>query len=160
MRDLPQPPPPLPGGGLPGKLIVVESVYHLAGGGAAGEAAAESRFARWLSGAGRAHVDEAPGGVGGDWEAVQAGRVARVGMAVVENLEGTDLVAVPGAAERAAIAARVLEVGFAAGGEPPAPALEVRPGETARFQPAAGRALFLRAAAGGRVRCRVTIIPA
>jgi hypothetical protein len=158
MRDLPQPPTLLPGGKPPGKLVVVESVYHQRRD--AQPAAAESRFSRWLATDAPAYVDEFTAEA--EWQPVQMGRVKAAGMVVAENLEGTDLVRVPTPEQRAEVASRVLAVAFLLPGEAPSALLArlaIPPGESARFQPAAGVTVYLRAAAG-QVRARVTTIPA
>lgn len=161
MRDLPQPPQMSPDGKLPGKLVVVENVYHIRHD--TEPTAVESRYSRWLGSYGPAHSDEFE--ATDEWQPVQSGRVKECGLMTIENLAGADLQVVPTPEERARIATLVLEVGFIPIGGRELAAddrgeIIVLPGETARFQAAPHARVYLRCRARGeRAGARVTTIP-
>ncbi len=161
MRDSTQPPPKLADGKNPGKLVVVESVYHVRPD--AQPVGVESRYTRWLGCGDAPFVDEFH--TSARWQQVQTGRIAEVGQLCVENLEGNDLTKVPTPAERAGIAARVVELFVAVGGVEPGGYCQgcavVRPGESARFEPPPGATIHARCRdANATARVRVTVIPA
>lgn len=95
-----------------------------------------------------------------EWKNLDAGWCAdgEVSLLSLENREGRGLQTVPTAAEAAATAAKVVEVGLAVGSGAVAFAL-VRPGETLAFPPADVPRLRLRCG-GGPAVCHLTVFPA
>lgn len=151
MRDLAQPPKLLPGGGLPGKLVVVENVYHYRP--HEEPKGAEARFMRWLSTDAKGAEDE--GDATPEWTELQFGRVKVVGQLVLLNRAGEDFQAVPTEEQRRIVTESVIEVRLEPPGTTPGadamPHLVVRPGETSRYEPAPGIRAWVRCRAGNRL---------
>lgn len=163
-RDLPQPPKLLDNKRVPGKLLVVETVAHVLPD-RQPTVLLETRYTRWLGSDTPPYLDEFV--ADGNWQRVQTGRISASGMTTIQNLEGTDLVVVPTPGEREDLATRVLGVLIWPGNDPPdreflLPSLMlVNPGESARFRPAPGTAVWVRSEHKmAAVRVRVGTAPA
>lgn len=92
------------------QLTVVETVYHLASG--EEPTAAEVRFVRELETVEQPYVRKLV--IGEEWQPLDFGWVKDIGMFVLRNDEGAGLQTMPTDEERAAIMAKVLELGTAA----------------------------------------------
>lgn len=163
MRDLPQPPTLLPGGKLPGQILVVESIYHVRP--ESQPDGVESRYSRWLKTNDSRFIDELT--ANSEWQEVSTGRLKDVGMMVLHNHAGEDLQVVPTPEERKRIQGLVVEIFLAISGTTPpndtetghtVPHLIFSPGETARFQPGRGVKVFLRCLTG-EAPCVITSFP-
>lgn len=162
---MPQPPKLLPGNVVPGKLLVVEQIVHHLND-RQPTLVVDARYSRWLGSAQNPYVDEFEAGA--EWQPVQTGRLAAAGLVVVVNQEGTDLIVVPTDEERQTRARRVLDLVLRREGTGPPPdaaeevaAVEVPPGETARFKPGPGVRLWLRCQDPAQTaKVRVTTLPA
>lgn len=135
-------------------LFVTEVVYFQSGGGM--PEGVESRFMRQLASDERPYPPRPK--VGAQWCPLECGWLADggVGLVVLAN-EVTRFRVIPTPEEKAQAEARIIEVGVAAGEAVVAFAL-VRPGESARFEPADVKALRLRCRAG-EAKVSVTLIP-
>lgn len=155
MRDLPQPPTLLPGGRLPGKILVVESVYHQRPD--SQPVSIETRYSRWTGTSDGPYRDEVTATA--EWVAVQHGRLKGVGLLVVENAAGCDLQVVPTIEQRIFIDGLVVEVSIAGDDEQPKPRITVLPGENVRFGLCPGQKVFVRCLSGD-APCVITTFPA
>lgn len=171
---LPQEGPPPRPDRVPARVTVVQTVYHEFPG--AETAPHESRYSV-VVGSGeqafsRVYV------VGTDWAPLERGWLERASELVLENAEGRVRQLTPSPAELAAEAARVVELGVLAdeAAAPPKPGrrtmwdapaqpaprvvtvLTVRPGRSARLQPAELGRLYVRCRAG-TARVQVFAVP-
>lgn len=138
-----------------GRLTVVESVYHQTPDGQ--PAVTESRYGRWLASTEQSYVRRLK--VGPGWERLDTGWVTDCSQVVVINYEGAGLRVNPTPAERDAVAALVVQAGVGLPGVGPVACHDVPPGESCRFRPTPGAALYLRCPAGV-ARVSITAVPA
>lgn len=162
MKDLPQPPAKLPGGKRPGKVLVVENIYHQRPGYPTRQV--EARYSRWLSCDNQWHEDEFY--ADNNWQQVQTGRLKSVVLMTIQNLEGFDLIRVPSNDLRAEIAARIVEITLVSKGNEGilqtdlSGQLWVRPTENQMLHLSPNTRVFVRClAAGATARTRATSVP-
>jgi len=93
---------------------------------------------------------------GPSWQPLDSGWIEQVGMVVVENVEGHGLQVIPTPEEKAAIAARVVELGLMGDEGDCRDFACVLPGEHLRLQPTQPVHLRCRA---GEARVVVTVYP-
>lgn len=138
----------------PARLVVVENVYHQPTNGPA-VTVAGTRFGRNLAHGEDRRPDSFLVVVGAEWTALDCGRVPACGQIVLVNEEGRFTGLQPTQAERTDAAYRVVEVAVEGG----PPLLLVRPGESARFEPADATRLRLRSR-HATARVTVHLVPA
>lgn len=150
--------PELARGAAPGRIVVVESIYHQLPG--EQPVGTERRFARTLA------TDDQPAErrvtVTGTWALIPFGWLApgAVSFLTVYNREGQDLAVVPSAAAAAETRKRVIHIAFAGDDTAAAliPALEIPPGEAARIPLHPAARPYARCPAGA-ARADVAVYP-
>jgi hypothetical protein len=134
-------------------LIVVATVYFRPADGGQ-PTAREARWSRPLEGAEAPYVRTLQATTA--WQALDTGWIEQSGFLVVTNDEGPARLVQPTEEERAAVAARILEIATHDG---ETAAWLVQPGEALFCHPADARRLRLRCQAG-TARCTVALYPA
>lgn len=137
----------------PARLTVVEQVCHQDGEGEPVVAACQ-----W----GRSLITEEQPWVrkflvGPEWKPLETGWLTRVGMLHLANNEGKDIQRIPTREEKALLASRVIELGVSSE-TGVYPFLIIRPGESARLEPADLSTLLVRCQYQS-ARCTLTAVP-
>lgn len=159
-----------------GQLIAVGSVTHISPDGR--PYTHEMTCGRLLSGSEQPYL-RVPWKVGPKWQPLDAGWLVEDGQppvshVVLSNNEGRNLQTIPDDKTRAAIAARVVEIGLAlpsasgdmwdddsgdqSGASEAVPFAIVRPGDSCRFEPADVAKIMVRCRAGAAT-CQLSVFP-
>lgn len=131
------------------RLTIVECVYHQPFG--EQPTVVEHRYSRELES--KEQVYERRVTIGENWQPLDTGWIERLGLLVIANHEGHGLQRAPSDDERAAIAARVVEVGLDGRA-----IWLVLPGESMRATPATLSGLQVRCQRG-EARCTIHAYP-
>lgn len=129
------------------RITIVDLLYHQPTAGGAAPVVVESRFEHKVTSDEQPYVRITK--VGGDWQTLDTGWVKHPSFVVITNNEGTFLEKQPSPAERAEVAAHVIELG-----SDNYCLLLIRPGESLRLSPVDASDWQIRCSAGS---ARVTI---